>query len=61
MKMFLTLSYGVYLSQLFHFARVCSIVSGFNKRKQFSNVLKQVYAIMKFAKHFLNSDIDTKS
>ena len=38
-------SYGVYISQLIRFARVCSYVDGFNNRNRFltSKLLKQGY------------------
>ena len=56
-------SYGVYISQLIRFARVCSNVDDFNKRNLFLTVklLKQGYRYHKFEKHFLNSIIDTPS
>ena len=54
-------SYGVYISQLIRFARVCSNVDGFNNRNLFltAKLLKQ--GIIKFEKHFLNSITDTQS
>ena len=56
-------SYGVYISQLIRFARVCSNVDDFNNRKLFltAKLLKQVIDIIKFEKHFLNSTTDTQS
>ena len=56
-------SYGVYVSQLIHFARVCSNVDDFNNRNliltaKFSN---KAIDIIKFEKHFLNSITDTQS
>ena len=54
-------SYGVYISQLIRFARVCSNIDDFNNRTLFmtAKLLKQ--DIIKFEKHFLNSTTDTKS
>ena len=54
-------SYGVYISQLIRFAKVCSNVYDFNNRNLFltAKFLKQ--DIIKFEKHFLNSTIDTQS
>ena len=54
-------SYGVYISQLIRFARVCSNIDDFNNRTLFmtANLLKQ--DIIKFEKHFLNSTTDTQS
>ena len=54
-------SYGVYISQLIRFARVCSNIDDFNNRTLFmtTNLLKQ--DIIKFEKHFLNSTTDTQS
>ena len=54
-------SYGVYISQLFRFARVCSNIDDFNNRTLFmtAKLLKQ--DIIKFEKHFLNSTTDTQS
>ena len=56
-------SYGVYISQLIGFARVCSHVDDFNNRKLFltAKLLKQGLDIIKFEKHFLNSTTDTQS
>ena len=56
-------SYGVYVSQLIRFARVCSNVDDFNKRNLFltAKLLNKVIDIIKFKKHFLNSTIDTQS
>ena len=50
-------SYGVYISQLIRFARVCSNVDDFNNRNLFltAKLLKKVIDIIKFEKHFLNS------
>ena len=47
-------SYGVYISQLIRFARVCSNVDDFNNRNLFSTakLLKQCYRYHKFEKHF---------
>ena len=54
-------SYGVYISQLIRFARVCSNINDFNNRTLFmtAKLLKQ--GIIKFEKHFLNSTTDTQS
>ena len=56
-------SYGVYISQLIRFARVCSYVDDFNNRNLFltAKLLKQGIDIIKFEKHFLNSTTDTQS
>ena len=57
-------SYGVYISQLIRFARVCSNVDDFNNRNLFltAKLLKQDYIdIIKFEKHFLNFTTDTRS
>ena len=62
MELFLTLlSYGVYISQLIRFARVCSNVD-FNNKNLFltAKLLKQGYIYHKFEKHFLNSTTDTQ-
>ena len=47
-------SYGVYIWQLIHFARVCSHVDGFNSRNKFltSKLLKQGYRYHKLHKAF---------
>ena len=47
-------SYGVYISQLIHFARVCSYVDDFNKRNLFltAKLLKQCYRYHKIRKAF---------
>ena len=49
-----SLSYGVYISQLIRFARVCSIVDDFNNRNLFltANLLKQDYRYHKVRKVF---------
>ena len=56
-------SYGVYISQLIRFARVCSNVDDFNNRNLFltAKLLKQGYIFIKFEKHFLNSTTETQS
>ena len=56
-------SYGLYISQLIRFARVCSNVDDFNNRNLFltANLLNKVIDIIKFEKHFLNSTTDTQS
>ena len=48
------LSYGVYISQLIRFARVCSNVDGFNNRNLFltAKILKQGYRYHKIRKAF---------
>ena len=47
-------SYGVYISQLIHFARVCSNVDDFNNRNLFltPKLLKQCYRYHKIRKAF---------
>ena len=47
-------SYGVYISQLIHFARVCSKVDDFNNRNLFltAKLLKQGYRYHKIRKAF---------
>ena len=49
-------SYGVYISQLIRFARVCSNIDDFNNRTLFmtAKLLKQ--DIIKFERHFLTTD-----
>ena len=49
-----SLSYGVYISQLIRFARVCSNVDDFNNRKLFltAKLLKQGYRCHKIRKAF---------
>ena len=56
-------SYGVHISQLIRFARVCSNVDDFNNRNLFltAKLLKQGYQYHKFEKPFLNSTTDTQS
>ena len=56
-------SYGVYISQLIRFARVCSNVDDYNNRNLFltAKSLKQGYRYYKFEKQFLNSTTDTQS
>ena len=51
-------SYGVYISQLIRFARVCSNVDAFNSRNLFltAKLLKQGY---RYIKHFQNFIDDT--
>ena len=55
-------SYGVYISQLISFARVCSNIDDFNNKNLFltAKLLKQGYRY-KNEKHFLNSTTDTQS
>ena len=47
-------SYGVHISQLIRFVRVCSNVDDFNNRNLFltAKLLKQGLDIIKFEKHF---------
>ena len=56
-------SYGVYISQLIRFARVCSNVDDFNNGNVFrtAKLLNRVKDIIKFENHFLNSTTDTQS
>ena len=57
-------SYGVYISQLIRFARVCSNVDDFNNRNLFltAKLFKQGYRYPKIQKkYFLNSTTDTQS
>ena len=54
-------SYGVNISQLIRFARVCSNVDDFNNRNLFltAKLLNKVIDIIKFEKYFLNSTTGT--
>ena len=54
-------SYGVYISQLIRFARVCSYVDEFNTRNKCltAKLLKQGYRYHKLRKAFLSSIADT--
>ena len=52
-------SYGVYVSQLIHFARMCSNVDDINNRNLF--LTAKVIDILKFENNFLNSTTDTQS
>ena len=52
-------SYGIYISQLIRFARVCSNGDDFNNRNIF--LTAKVINIIKFEKHFLNFTTDTQS
>ena len=56
-------SYGVHISQLIRFARVCSNVDDFNNRNLFltAKLSSKAIDIIKFEKHFLNSTTDTQS
>ena len=56
-------SYGVYISQLIRFAKVCSNKDDFNNRNLFltAKLLKKVINIIKFEKRFLNSTTVTQS
>ena len=55
------LSYGVYISQLIHFARASSHVTDFNNRNKFltANFLKQCYRYHNSAKYFPNFIVGT--
>ena len=54
-------SFGVYISQLIRFARVCSHVADFNARNKCltAKLLQQGYRYHKLRKHFLNFIPDT--
>ena len=54
-------SYGVYISQLFRFARVCNHVADFNARNKCltAKLLQQGYRYHKLQKPFLNFIADT--
>ena len=56
-------SYGVYVSQLIRFSRVCSNVGDLTNRSQISTpkILKQDYRYHTFVQLFLNFITDTKS
>ena len=54
-------SYGVHISQLIRFARVCSNIDDFNNRTLFMTAKLFKQDIIKFEKHFLNSTTDTQS
>ena len=54
-------SYGVYISQLIRFVRVCSNIDDFNNRTLFVTAKLSKQDIIKFEKHFLNSTTDTQS
>ena len=56
MQMLLPPCYGVYISQLIRFARVCSNVNDFNNRNLFltAKLLKQGYRYHKIQKAFSN-------
>ena len=56
-----SLSYGVYISQLIRFARVCSSIDDFNNRTLFMTAKLLRQDIIKFEKHFLKSTTDTQS
>ena len=60
-----SLSYGVYISLLTRFARMCSNVDDFNNRNLYltAKLLKQGYRyhIIRKKKHFLNSTTDLQS
>ena len=62
MGMFLSTSYGVYISQLIRFARASYHVSDFNTRNKLltQKLFKQGYQYHKFRKTFLNFIEDTK-
>ena len=54
-------SYGVYISQLIRFARVCNHVTDFNARNKCltAKLLQQGYRYHKLRKTFLNFIVDT--
>ena len=54
-------SYGVYISQLIHFARASSHVADFNTRNKLlaQNFLNKAIGVINLAKHFLNFIDDT--
>ena len=54
-------SYGVYISQLLRFARVCNHVTDFNARNKCltAKLLQQGYRYHKLRKTFLNFIVDT--
>ena len=56
-------SYGVYISQLIRFARVCSNADGFNNRNLYltAKLLKQEYRFNKIRKAFSKFYTDTQS
>ena len=56
-------SYGVYISQLIRFERICSNVIDFNNRNHFltAKVLNKTIYIVYFVKHFLDSTTNTQN
>ena len=54
-------SYGVYISQLIRFARVCNHVADFNARNKCLNFSSMAIGIINFEKHFLDFIADTMS
>ena len=56
-----SLSYGVYISHLFHILRLCSDVSGFNHTNNIliAKLLNKLIDIITYVKHFLNFVSDT--
>ena len=54
-------SYGVYISQLIRFARVCNHVTDFNARKKYltAKLVQQGYRYHKLRKEILTSVADT--
>ena len=54
-------SYGVYISQLIRFARVCNHIADFNARNKYltAKLLQHSYRYHKLQKHFLNFIADT--
>ena len=52
-------SYGVYISQLIRFARVCNHVTDFNARNKWPNFSNRAIGIINFEKPFLNFIVDT--
>ena len=57
------LDYGVYIYQLIRFGRVCSNADDFNNINLFltAKLLNKVIDIIKFEKHFLNSNTGSQS
>ena len=54
-------SYGVFISQLIRFARVCNQVANLNARNKCltAKLLQQAIGIINFEKHFINFIADT--
>ena len=62
MEMFLAPLHGVYISQLFRFARVCLNVNNLNNRKLFltAKLTRLCVYIIKFENQFLNPTTNTQ-